>query len=109
MIGWQEPVIECLPRNIVGTYADQAITLAGMAGLNLDPWQQYLLRYTLAHTGEPTYCEDGTLWNTKRWSARNVGVMISRQNGKGSYLEALELAALFLLREEVIFHTAHEF
>lgn len=35
--------------------------------------------------------------------------MVSRQNGKGSILEARELAGLFLLGEKLIIHSAHLF
>lgn len=110
LLGWQEPCIECIPTRIAGSYADRVIALSALAGLDLDDWQQYLLRYTLAHTGQPTFLKDGgRQWSTMEWAAKEIGVMVSRQNGKGSYLEALELGALFVLREEMIFHTAHEF
>jgi hypothetical protein len=38
-----------------------------------------------------------------------VGVVVPRQNGKGSILEARELAGLFLLGERLIIHSAHQF
>ncbi len=44
-----------------------------------------------------------------RWSAFEVGINVPRQNGKGAILEARELAGLFLLGENLIIHTAHEF
>lgn len=43
------------------------------------------------------------------WSAFLVGLVVSRQNGKGSVLEARELAGLFLLDEALGLHSAHEF
>lgn len=43
-----------------------------------------------------------------RWEAFEVGLVVPRQNGKGSVLEARELASLFLLGETCI-HTAHLF
>ena len=61
----------------------------------LDDWQQYVLTHMLGETA------DG------RWSSPTVGLMVSRQNGKGALLEARELAGLFLLEEPVIVHTAH--
>lgn len=42
-----------------------------------------------------------------QWSGPTVGLVVGRQNGKGSILEARELAGLFLLGEELIIHTAH--
>lgn len=44
-----------------------------------------------------------------KWSAFEVGLIVSRQNGKGSIIEARELAGLFLLGERLILHSAHEF
>ena len=44
-----------------------------------------------------------------RWAAFEIGLVVSRQNGKGSLLEARELAGLFLLGERLIVHSAHEF
>jgi hypothetical protein len=44
-----------------------------------------------------------------KWAAFEVGLNVARQNGKGSILEARELAGLFLLGERLIIHSAHEF
>lgn len=66
-----------------------------MAGLQLDPWQCWVLEQALGQRA------DG------RWSAFEVGLVVPRQNGKGAVIEALELAALFLHGVPVI-HTAHE-
>src|SRR5699024_5033232 len=41
--------------------------------------------------------------------AFQVGVSANRQNGKGSILEARQLAGLFLWGETLQVHTAHEF
>jgi hypothetical protein len=73
------------------------VELAAVAGLELDPWQQLVLRDSLGER------EDGT------WSAFEVGLVCARQNGKGGVLEARELAGLFLLGERLILHSAHEF
>lgn len=72
----------------------EAVELAASAGLYLDPWQEMVLDYALSVR------PDG------KWCHTDVGVMVSRQNGKGSILEALELWALFI-NEETIMHTAH--
>lgn len=76
---------------------DDAIDLAEMAGLTLDPWQQLVLRHALGER------EDG------KWAAFEAGVIVSRQNGKGAILEARELAGLFLFGEKLILHSAHEY
>lgn len=44
-----------------------------------------------------------------QWLSRVVALVVGRQNGKGSILEALELAALFLFGCRTIVHTAHLF
>lgn len=96
MLGCQEPRLSSVPAYSTTT-GDEAIELAAIAGLDLDPWQQWCLRHSL---GEQP---DG------RWSAFGVGVVVPRQNGKGGLLEARELAGLFLLNERLIIHSAHEF
>lgn len=45
----------------------------------------------------------------RKWAAFEVGLVVCRQVGKGSLLEARQLAGLTLLREELAIHTAHEF
>ena len=59
--------------------------LAEVAGLYHDDWQRMVLDIALAETDEG------------KWAAFEVGIVVSRQNGKGSILEARELAGLFLL------------
>lgn len=71
--------------------------MAALAGLDLDEWQQYALEVGLSERA------DG------KWSAFEVGLVVPRQNGKGAILEARELAGLFLLGEQLIVHSAHEF
>lgn len=77
--------------------AAEAVDLARQAGLDLDPWQELVLRCGMARRA------DGL------WSAFEVGEIVPRQNGKGAVLEARELAGLFLADEELILHSAHEF
>ena len=76
---------------------DEAIELAELAGLHLDPWQQLVLQHALGERA------DGT------WAALEVALVVARQNGKGSVLEARELASLFLLDEQLFIHSAHLF
>lgn len=75
----------------------EAVDLAKLAGLVLDDWQALVLEHSL------TERTDG------RWAAFEVGLNVPRQNGKGSVLEARELAGLFLLGERLIIHSAHQF
>ncbi|HXO85910.1 MAG TPA: hypothetical protein VN803_10360, partial [Gemmatimonadales bacterium] len=92
--GAQRPRL-CHIAPYVESTGDEAIALAAMAGLHLDDWQQFVLRESLGER------PDG------RWVAKTVGLCVPRQNGKGSILEARELAGLFLLDEQLIIHTAH--
>lgn len=68
-----------------------------MAGLELDPWEAHVLTSALGER------EDG------RWAAFEVGVAVSRQNGKGEILLARQLTGLFLLEEPLQIHSAHQF
>ena len=74
----------------------EAVDLARSAGLELDPWQAFVLERSLARNGD-------------RWASFEVGVNVPRQNGKNAILEARELAGLFLLGERLIIHAAHLF
>lgn len=77
--------------------ADEAIELAELAGLKLDPWQIIVLRAMLA-------------LNHSLWAAFEVAMCVSRQNGKGGILEARELAGLYLIKtDRMITHSAHLF
>lgn len=95
MIGDQRPRLCSLPDFETSAGAD-AVALAAMAGLKLDNWQQFVLRGAL---GE----------RAGKWAAFETMLIVSRQNGKGAILEARELAGLFLFKEQLIIHTAHEF
>lgn len=96
LLGEQRPRVSSIP-SYSSTSGEEAVDLAAMAGLDLDPWQAYVLTEALGER------PDG------KWSAFEVGVVVSRQNGKGGLLEARELAGLFLLGERLIVHSAHQF
>lgn len=94
--GVQSPRLSSVPsfRSSAGR---EVVEFAASFGLVLDPWQQIALDGALGERAD------------SRWSAFEVGVIVSRQNGKGALLEARELAGLFLLDEQLVIHTAHEF
>ncbi len=71
--------------------------MAAIAGLELDEWQAATLTDSMRLAGRG------------RWAAREVGVVVGRQNGKGSILEVRQLAGLFVLGERLQVHSAHEF
>jgi len=95
--GVQEPRVLHVPPAVASSAGHEAIELAESAGLILDPWQRRVLVDGLAER------DDG------QWAAFEVGLVVPRQNGKGSVLEAVELAGLFLFDERLILHSAHEF
>lgn len=91
------PLVASYPDGVSSSGAE-AIDLARMAGLVLDPWQELVLDRSLVER------EDG------KWAAFEVGLVVPRQNGKGGILEARQLTELFLLAKgRTVIHSAHEF
>ena len=97
LLGDQEPRLCWLPPSDRDESGRNAVKLAAHAGLELDPWQQFVLEAGLRRRGS-------------RWAAFETCLIVARQNGKGTVLEALELAALFLFPDvRLILHSAHQF
>lgn len=94
--GEQTPRVSCWPE-YASSAGREALDLCRSVGLWLDPWQAFVLDHALGER------RDG------KWSAFEVALVVSRQNGKGAVLEARELAGLFLFGEQLILHSAHEF
>lgn len=95
VVGSQVPRLSRVPE-YVSSRGREAVELAALAGLYLDPWQQLVLEGALGETAQ------------EKWAAFHVALVVGRQNGKGSILEARELAGLFLFDEQLIIHSAHE-
>jgi hypothetical protein len=106
MIGAQEPRISLIPP-CVSSAGDEAVDLARMAGLHLDPWEADVLRASLGEVPHKHPWKPGA--GDTQWAAFMVGLCVPRQNGKDAIIEARELAGLFLFGEELIIHSAHEF
>ena len=100
--GSQTPRFLSLPPGrdaAVDDFADRAVRLARFAGLNLDPWQELVLRSMLR-----------TAPGSDQWAAYESLILVPRQNGKSLTLEAFDLAKLFLSPPgHLIMHTAHLF
>jgi phage terminase large subunit-like protein len=95
--GIQEPRVSWVPP-ARWSLGQDACELAASAGLELDPWQRLILHGSMGET------------SADQWAAFEVGLIVSRQNGKGSILEARELHALFLEpATRLILHSSHEF
>lgn len=67
-------------------------------GRPLDPWQADITRVAFARER-----------SSDLWAAYELSVLVARQNGKGGATEAIELGSLYLFREPLIFHSAHQF
>lgn len=129
VLGIQTPRIRVTPgsalrlphdNKTVVSLGSEAVDLARHAGLDLDPWQCLALNDMCAlqertyenpllnEDGEPRLGDEpGRIDNM--WATKEFGLVVSRQNGKGSILEARELAGLFLWGERLIVHSAHLF
>lgn len=94
LIGYQEPRIAVVPEGDA-EFADNALEFVEWAGLTLYPWQRNLLRDILLQK------PDGL------WAAREILGVVSRQNGKGEILVALELIYIYLVGAKTIMHSAH--
>lgn len=94
--GATSPLLNVLPSS-TDSKGYAAIKLAKLAGLECDPWQQDAINALMSVR------EDG------RWACKEYAEIVSRQNGKGSILEARVLAGLFLVNDRLIMWSAHEF
>lgn len=77
------------------TYGPQAVKLCSVVGINLDPWQQNFFRDTLG------------IRHNMKWAARNVGLVVARQNGKSELAAARIIIGLYVLKEKLIIYSAH--
>ena len=93
--GSRTPQFKHVPRYRASS-GREAVALAANAGLVLDGWQQDYLKDSLAEDS------DG------QWKCFECGLIVSRQNGKGSVLEARVLAGMLLFGERLILWSAHE-
>lgn len=96
-LGRVDPSLRHLPPGRPNELADTALDLAAIAGLELDEWEANTIADSLRVGGDD------------RWAAREVGVVVARQNGKGVVLEARQIMGLFVLGERLQVHSAHEF
>jgi hypothetical protein len=93
LLGSQTPRIELVPPYATTT-GPEACELAEMAGLIADDWQRRVL--------------DGALGvdDQNQTTAPEVGLVVARQNGKGSIVEIATLNGLYLRRHKMVY-TSH--
>lgn len=95
-VGEQRPRLFSLPHDIDNTEAgDEVIEFAKRFGMELDDWQQWVIR---------NMCAEDSAGN---WAATQSVLLVPRQAGKSAILEVLEMAALFLWNEQHIIYSAH--
>lgn len=95
-LGNQTPRVRNVPA-YVRTYGHEVVDFMREIGRPLDPWQAAIVVDAFGVR------EDGL------WSAFEVLLLVARQNGKGGVTEAIELGGVFLFREPLILHSAHQF
>jgi hypothetical protein len=93
------PLVDTAPE-VENTDGPLAAELASDHGLELDGWEAYCLDRSLGRR------RTSQGW---RWASRECGLVVPRQSGKGSILEARALHGLLVAGEELITWTAHEF
>lgn len=95
LLGPQRPRVCSVPQ-YSRTLGPDAARAAEIAGLDLDPWQRMAL-------------DDIMAVRDNDWPvARRAALVVPRQNGKGSCLEAYILEGLFLSNLRLITYSAHE-
>lgn len=98
LLGVQEPRLSWLPPSAtVFDAAEDALDLADMAHRETLLWQCTMVRSGMAQRDD------------RAWAAFEVGVLVSRQNGKNGGIEVVELGWMVTEPGVSILHTAHEF
>jgi hypothetical protein len=97
LLGALKPRVESKPPNIVGSLGDLAVDLMEAAGKPLEPWQQESVNLMMSTR------PDG------KWACYEYCEWVARQNGKGGLGEARVLTGFFVLGEELIIWSAHEY
>jgi hypothetical protein len=96
IVGSQSPTVRSSPA-YVSTLGDEAADLMEDVGKPLMPWQREFLRDAFGRRADGSF------------ASFELGLFVARQNGKGVIIEAMELYALYMLKEEQIIHSAHLF
>lgn len=96
LMGRQTPLTLVTPP-ITYSRGQEVVEFAASLGMDLDPWQQDVLHWALAHDG------------SGKWSSYEVGLVVPRQNGKTEVLVAAVLAYLVLFGDKLILYSAHEY
>lgn len=96
-VGNQIPTINTIPMHTNTSRGDEAVEFLGLVGINLDPWQEHILRASI------------NIDDRGKWAATEVGLVVPRQCGKTVIAELRELVGLFLFGEQLQIHSAQLF
>ena len=96
-VGAQTPRLSHVPTFVRNDAAEDVIVMARLAGMPLDPWQEWVVRNSLGELDD------------NRWAAFEAALIVPRQCGKSALIEALILAALFVWQEQTVIYSAHLF
>lgn len=102
-IGAQVPRVLVVPE-YTKTYGPEVVDFMDQIGRPLDPWQAGIIDVSFA-----VMPRSETERQVDLWAAFEQLILLARQNGKGGATEAIELGSMFLFREPLILHSAHQF
>lgn len=95
ILGDQTPRVLWRPRFTTSIGLELADWSASL-GMIMEPWQRSCLEVACAR-------------RAAQWAAADYTLLLSRQNGKGALMEVRGLGGLFLLKEQTILYSCHEF
>lgn len=105
--GHRLPRIHHVPAPPVGTLGQEAIEVARLAGMELDPWQADFVIQSCSIDPAKSFHNPLTKRREYKWAQLENALVVPRQNGKSGAFEVRELAGLFLFGERLIIHSAH--
>jgi hypothetical protein len=119
--GAQEPRISWWPAYTTSA-ADEVLKVAKVAGIVLDPWQEFQLRHGLGESpdwkcphcthraADPVPCPAHPWADLIHpWAAFEVCSVVPRQNGKTELFVVIMLGGLYVLEEPLQIYSAHQF
>lgn len=106
LLGSQTPTHRLVPKCDF-TRGPDAIEIGGIAGYELYPYQREYLNDGLGVIVVPSTLH-GDRRLVERWAALEVGIELSRQNGKSVAKEVRCIAGIYLFGERRIVYSAHK-
>jgi hypothetical protein len=104
LVGSQQPTHRLSPPGAPNSKIDAVLGLAELVQVDLYDWQKEFLADGLA----VVHGVDAAGRAADKWASYQVGLELSRQNGKSVVFEMRCVAGLFLFREREIVYSAHK-